>query len=89
MSSLYQFIAGYFHQDWPEEAQSPEEIITNYAASEPREVVEESLNELKQLIAEVKSEAQLKHILLVDLGSYYDPTFHNQTISAWLQSVAN
>jgi hypothetical protein len=88
MSTLFQFFAAYFHQDWMVDANEPHEVIEKYIEWESPETVRETLNELHQLIAEERSDSDLRRILLNDLGCYNDPYLSGKTAIEWLRDIA-
>lgn len=89
MSNLEQFMSGSFHQDWMIESANPEEIIAIYVKRKPKETVEQTLSELRELLVDGKSEKELENYLFNNLGCYYDPLADGQSVSEWLKSVAH
>jgi hypothetical protein len=89
MSHLCNFMSAYFHQDWTDEADNPDQVIENYLTAEPREYTVGSLEEIRRLLGERRADAELEQYLLVRLGCYYDPTADGVTVSQWLQIIAD
>lgn len=85
--NLTQFFSSYFHQDWPLEAETASDVISNYLSSEPPESIEATSEELSKLLEMPISEPDLETFILDELGCYYDPTSENQTVREWLESV--
>ena len=85
--NLTQFFSSYFHQDWPLEAETASDVISNYLSSEPPESIEAASQELRKLLEMPISEPDLETFILDELGCYYDPQSANQTIREWLESV--
>ncbi|MFS8119049.1 MAG: contact-dependent growth inhibition system immunity protein [Microcoleus sp.] len=84
---LTQFFSSYFHQDWPLEADTPSDVISNYLSSEPPESIEATSEELSKLLEMPIAPADLETFILDELGCYYDPTSENQTVREWLELV--
>lgn len=85
--NLTQFFSSYFHQDWPLEASSANEVVENYRHSESPESVESALAELNKLLEMSIAPADLEIFLLEELGCYYNPEADNQTVTEWLEWV--
>jgi phenylalanyl-tRNA synthetase beta subunit len=84
---LTQFFSSYFHQDWPLEANSPNEVVENYRNSESPESIEGALAELNKLLEMPIAQPDLETFILEELGCYYNPEASNQTVKQWLHSV--
>jgi len=84
---LTQFFSSYFHQDWPLEADTPNDVVNNYRSSEPPASVESASQELSKLLEMPIAPADLEAFILDELGCYYDPQSENQTVREWLESV--
>lgn len=82
-------MSGYFHEDWQSEQDTPEDVIKQFVASEPRDVVREAAVELKQLISSALSDESLVEVYFRQLGSYYDPRPSGMDVRSWLSSVAD
>ncbi|HAT14602.1 MAG TPA: hypothetical protein DCS91_14470 [Microcoleaceae bacterium UBA11344] len=85
--NLTQFFSSYFHQDWPLEASSANEVVENYRHSESPESIEAALAELNKLLEMSIAPADLETFILEELGCYYNPEADNQTVTEWLHSV--
>ena len=86
-TNLIQFFSGYFHQDWVYEADSTNEVVDLFKDNEPKEFVDQVLNELNDLLEEKLSEEQLNKLLLEEFGCYYDPHLDGIKTSDWLMNV--
>jgi hypothetical protein len=84
---LTQFFSSYFHQDWPLEADTPNDVANNYRSSEPPASVEAVSSEISKLLEMPIAEPDLETFVFEELGCYYDPSTDNLTIREWLESV--
>jgi hypothetical protein len=84
--ALLQFFGGYLHQDWADEFSSPEQAIAAFINQEPVEARRAAQQELADLIPRVPSLEDPVRVLM-DLGSYYDPTADGHTVAGWLEHV--
>lgn len=87
--NLVQFFSGYFHQDWVDEANSPNELINLFKDTEPKEFIDQVLHELGVLLEKNLSTEQLNKILLEELGCFYDPNSDGINTLDWLMSIRN
>ncbi len=85
---LRQFLSGYFHQDWIHEYRSsdPDQVVNAFIENERSEIVSKVVQQIDTILSENLPEDQLR-LLLLDLGSYYDPTTVGATVGGWLRSV--
>ena len=82
-TNLSQFFGSYFHQDWVEEFDCPNEALENAINSEPREFIEKVFNEFKELnLSETGREN-----MLIELDCYYAPESDGISVSDWLIKV--
>jgi CdiI immunity protein len=89
IEDLRNFFSGYFHQDWPDEAADPAEVISLYLAEGW------SAGELRRLVDEIRRFAdsyteddELEHALFTELGSYYVPSADKIPARVWLHDLA-
>lgn len=82
-SRLAAFLAGYLHQDWDVDYESPIEAADAFARSEPNDLVLASLDELDELLRVDMTDAELRQWLL-EVGCYYSPT---GSAAAWLSGL--
>jgi hypothetical protein len=83
------FFSGYFHEDWPEEADSAAEVVALYLADGP--AMEDRLllaEQIERFIASHPDDEELDKALLEDLGCYYLPAADDISARDWLRSVA-
>ncbi|CAG0936757.1 hypothetical protein TFLX_05645 [Thermoflexales bacterium] len=89
MSNLFQLLGGYFNEDWDLEADDDRGIVEFFMKQEPRETIQQTLNELQTLLGQKKSEDELNKIVFGELHCRYNPTADGLTTSQWLASLAN
>jgi hypothetical protein len=87
--NLFQLLGGYFHQDWCLDDPNAEAALRRYMNDTVPGQVQDTVNEIDALLTKNLSDDQLKQMLLVDLGCYYDPTADNITHAEWLRWVQN
>jgi hypothetical protein len=86
---LEDFFSGYFHEDWPCEAESPEAVVTKYALTarpDDAHAVGEAILGYESGFA---NDRELEDKLFTDLGCYYRPSAEGLSARLWLQRVAN
>jgi hypothetical protein len=83
------FFSAYFHEDWAEEAGTPEAVITGYLAEGW------SFEEMRQLAIEIESlgelyieDADLEEALFSELGCYYQPSADGVAAHTWLSALS-
>ncbi|WUR15024.1 contact-dependent growth inhibition system immunity protein [[Empedobacter] haloabium] len=84
--NLYEFFAGYFHPDWPEESLTATGVVERYLSEFPRDEVREASRELRNLLINAPVEDDLSRIVN-QLGSYYNPQADGLTYRGWLLQV--
>ena len=85
---LYQFFAGYFHEDWAQEASSPDEILASFTrrhAADERELLSRTI---VAFVDDHPGDDELDEALFNDLGCYYSPRGEGRSTRTWLLSVA-
>jgi hypothetical protein len=86
-SVLSQLLGSYFHQDWSDEFGSDGEALQAIVQAEPREQVEIGVEEIDQLLAEHKSEEELRVIMVDEIGCYFEPESQGIGYMDWLARV--
>jgi hypothetical protein len=87
---LRQFFAGYFHQDWPLEADTPDQVISNYARQRSdRSALIELRDAIIAFIADHPDDDDLADALFRELGCYYSPEALGESTKQWLLHVAD
>ena len=81
-----QFLAGYFHQDWHEVFNEPEEAVAQFIKDADRQTRADTLRDLRQIVAEFP-EAELGNVML-SICCYYSPErYRSITMREWLNQV--
>lgn len=83
---LYQFLGGYFHQDWDLEADDWEGVVDNYVNDDPVAGPLRTLAEEIDYLRTTRTEAELSQFLLRTAGAYYNP--RPLTYKVWLAQLA-
>lgn len=86
-SHLELLLAGYFHQDWREEASSPAEAVRNFVRREPPHVVRGADSELVALLSSAMTDGELRNLIVGGWGASYDPTLVGKSMRAWLTEI--
>lgn len=87
VTNLFQFLSGYFHQDWYLESANPDDVIAEFLAHEPLDVIKAVLTEIKEILAEKHNDEDLRALIIDDLKSFYDPNENGLSYSAWLKDL--
>lgn len=83
---LRHFFGSYFHQDWDIDYGSTEEVVDAFVRREPQEAIDGAKKELREIIDDSCTEAEIEKILL-DFGcEYYVDKSHSQP-SIWIKQV--
>lgn len=89
---LYQFFAGYFHQDWSrvfdwkEETPNFVSVVRHFKATNPKQIILKVRNQLEDLLEYELSESELKRAL-TELGSNYYSQTDGKKYREWLENV--
>lgn len=86
LPSLWQFFAGYFHEDWMHDAPDPDGVIKLFVSESGNETLAGVRSELNKLLNQQRSDAELQ-ALLTELGCHvYFPAL-GVTAHEWLSGV--
>lgn len=89
---LFQFLGGYFHQDWHYDYDSKdakpeiEDVVRHYKSEAGKDTIGKVTQEIESLLSENLSEAELRKILIKLGNSHYAPATH-ETYKKWLESI--
>jgi len=84
---LFQFLAGYFHQDWKCDHENEDDVIRSFVAESSVETVLKVKSELQSVLLTIRSEEELQAFLFDEIGcSYYYP-YTWPSGKAWLEHV--
>ncbi|HMJ86984.1 MAG TPA: contact-dependent growth inhibition system immunity protein [Vicinamibacterales bacterium] len=78
-------LAGYFNQDWPDEASDDDEVVARFVAMEPEEIVLDAKRQLEQFLDSTSDEVLSPGFLLREFSCYYLP--QGMTNREWLQRL--
>lgn len=81
---LAQFCSSYFHQDWNLEAPDALGLIHNYLEDEPITQVQQTLEDIENLLTQNLEPNQLKAMIVFEFSCYYDPTVYGISYADWL-----
>lgn len=83
----YQFMAGYFHQDFSTEFGEPENAVSTFIRESSFATRDKVVRQLRTILNE-NSGDDLDRVLLADLGCFYVPAKHRGiTARVWLEEV--
>lgn len=86
-SILKQFFAGYFHEDWPDDAKGSEQVVVDYLRAASGTEVTALADAITDLAHSGRSDAELEDTLFRELGCYYVPSGSGQSAKAWLEQL--
>ena len=86
---LHQFFAGYFHEDWPLEADSPDGVVSAFVRQrgDAREL-EQLSSSIMAFVDDHPNDDELGEALFKELGCYYSPIADGISTRSWLLGVA-
>lgn len=84
--ALWQFLGGYFHQDWMNDAPDPSTVVDLFLNESNREQIAGVLSELTRLLNQDCSDDELQALLL-KIGCDVHFPFFGVTARQWLVSV--
>jgi hypothetical protein len=82
---VYQLLAGYLHQDWTWDHQSPEDAVAHFAASASRETIRAAHAEVADVLRSMPDPDLEAWFVLT--GCMYYPPADRLTIRGWLERV--
>jgi hypothetical protein len=84
--NAHQFLGGYFHPDWGDDYNEPEEVVAQFIKDTHRQTRINVLRELREIIAEFQG-PDLDRIIL-SIGCFYSPErYRGITMRDWLEAV--
>lgn len=86
---LKSFFAAYFHQDWMEDAERPEEVVEQYLATAIPDEAARLAEDIRAFLESCSDEAELRDRLFRELGCYYDPTADGVAARDWLLQIVS
>jgi hypothetical protein len=86
--NLFQFLAGYFHQDWSSDHEAEDDVVRSFVAEASPETVSRVKGELQLVLRTLNSEEEMQVFLFEEMGcSYYFPSAWSSG-KVWLEHVA-
>lgn len=87
---LYQFFAGWFHQDWQDDDDSVDDVISSFLSSGglTRDRLVLLADAIDAFASSFTDDAALEHALGSELGCYYLPSADGSSARAWLHHVS-
>ncbi|MBV4463261.1 hypothetical protein KVG95_07925 [Pseudomonas sp. SWRI79] len=85
--ALFQFLAGYFHEDWSCDHESEDDVVRSFVAESSPERISQVKDELQVVLRSIQSEEELQVFLFEEIGcSYYYP-YAWPSSKAWLEHI--
>jgi hypothetical protein len=85
--ALFQFLAGYFHQDWSCDHETEDDVVQSFIAESSSETISQVKSELLVVLRTIQSEEELETFLFEEIGcSYYYP-YAWPSGKAWLEHI--
>jgi hypothetical protein len=85
--ALAQLLAGYYHQDWPQDHATPDAALHAFADDASPDTVVEASEDIGRLVDEGFDDAGLTRILADGFDCNYVPEAHGLTAMGWLSHV--
>lgn len=86
---LENFFSAYFHEDWPCEAENPEQVVAGYVSAA-------SANDALQLAEAIAgypenfaNDVDLEEDMFKRLGCYFSPSSEGLSAKLWLEQVVD
>jgi len=77
----------YFHPDWQLDADSRLEVATDFLETADPILIDHVITELRELVQEPISDDEFHQSIDDDYSLYYDPSYDNLTMRAWLAGL--
>jgi hypothetical protein len=85
--ALFQFLAGYFHQDWACDHETEDDVIQSFVFESSRETISQVKDELEVVLRTIQSEEELQEFLFEEIGCDYYYPYAWPSGKAWLEHV--
>lgn len=85
---LFQFFAGYFHEDWPVDAATADDVVETFMGTHARDECLKLAQLIDAFAATTPDDQALEHALFTDLGCYYVPAADGRSVRDWLQHLS-
>ena len=80
-------LCAYFNQDWDEDYDSPEAVISGFARDGDKKGIEDTIIELKMLLKEEHTQKEWLRIIYDDFGCFCNPEHGGMQPTEWLEKV--
>ncbi len=89
--ALFQFLGGYFHEDWQLDFADWISVVRDYKSHASSNELRRVIIEIEGLLIDTPDDQALRHRLFHELGCYYDPRpdLGGPSYHEWLASVAD
>lgn len=84
--NAFQFLGGYFHQEYPVDSGNPDGALERFIADSPPETRLFVALELRRLLIQFQGKALAR--VIFELGCDYRPEANGTTTADWLHNVA-
>jgi hypothetical protein len=85
--TLFQFLAGYFHEDWCCDHASEDDVVRAFVEESSQERISQVKDELQVVLLTVQSEEELQTFLFEEMGCAYYYPYAWPSGKAWLEHV--
>lgn len=86
-SQLQQLLAGYFNQDWVDDYNNADDVISSFIFESSIETLKSAHRELKALLLTDKTEQELQDFLFTDIGCGYYYPYEWKSGKLWLKHI--
>jgi|SRR5450432_3123118 CdiI immunity protein len=85
--AVQELFLGYFHPDWQLDADARLDVVTHFLRAADAILIDQVIDELRELVQEPVSDDELHQAIDEDYSLYYDPSYDNLTMRAWLAGL--
>jgi hypothetical protein len=85
--NLDDLLGAYFNQDWDEDYDTPEAVISGFAQDGDKKGIEDTINELKTLLKEEHTQNEWLRIIYDDFGCFCNPEHGGIQPTDWLKKI--
>jgi hypothetical protein len=85
--ALFQFLAGYFHQDWRCDYETEDDVVRSFIADSSVETISRVEDELQLVLRTIPSEDELQRFLFDEIGCAYYYPHAWPSGKAWLEHI--
>jgi deoxyxylulose-5-phosphate synthase len=85
---LFQFFAGYFHEDWQVDALTADDVVKTFTETHSRDECRQIADLVDAFAAATPDDEALEKALFSNLGCYYVPAADGRSVRELLQQVS-